>query len=79
MIESTCLVTSLHLDQARMVKTPINYLLLIYCSIRSLVICKYRFKYVWDPFPHLKCEKGSECGIGMDCPALVINKHTLST
>ena len=21
-----------------------------------------RFKYVWEPFPHLKCENGSECG-----------------
>ena len=74
MIENTCLVTSLHLVQARMVKTcpkkvnkskvfflyikqnvkkfytyikkasfqPINYLLLIYSSMRSLVICKYR-------------------------------------
>ena len=29
-----------------------------------------RFKYVWEPFPHLKCENGSECGIGMDCPVL---------
>ena len=25
-------------------------------------------KYVWEPFPHLKFENGSECGIGMDCP-----------
>ena len=29
-----------------------------------------RFKYVWEPFSHLKCENGSECGIGMDCPIL---------
>ena len=29
-----------------------------------------RFKYVWEPFPHFKCENGSECGIGMDCPAI---------
>ena len=28
------------------------------------------FKYVWKPFPHLKCENGSESGIGMDCPEL---------
>ena len=28
----------------------------------------YRFKYVWEPFSHLKCENGSECRIGMDCP-----------
>ena len=27
-----------------------------------------RFKYVWEPFSHLKCENASECGIGMDCP-----------
>ena len=25
---------------------------------------------VWEPFPHLKCENGSECGIGMDWPVL---------
>ena len=30
-----------------------------------------RFKYVREPFPHLKCENGSEIGFGMDCPALV--------
>ena len=30
----------------------------------------WRFKYVWEPFPHLKCENGSECGIGMDCPVI---------
>ena len=29
-----------------------------------------RFKYVYEPFPHLKCENSSECEIGMDCPAL---------
>ena len=23
---------------------------------------------VLEPFPHLKCEDGPECGIGMDCP-----------
>ena len=27
-------------------------------------------KYVWEPFPNFKCENGSECGIGMDCPVL---------
>ena len=27
-----------------------------------------RFKYVWKPFPHLKCRKGSKFGIGIDCP-----------
>ena len=31
-----------------------------------------RFKYVWEPFPHLQCENGSECGIGMDCPVKTI-------
>ena len=25
---------------------------------------------VWEPFPHLKSENGSECGIGMDCHVL---------
>ena len=30
----------------------------------------YRFKYVWEPFPHLKFENGPECGLGMDCPVL---------
>ena len=24
----------------------------------------------WEPFPHLKCKNGSECGIGMDCPVM---------
>ena len=28
----------------------------------------WRFKWGWEPFPHLKCENGSERGIGMDCP-----------
>ena len=27
-----------------------------------------RFKYVWEPFLHLKYENGPECGVGMDCP-----------
>ena len=37
-----------------------------------------RFKYVSEPFPHLKCENGPECGIGMDCPENGFNKnHTL--
>ena len=46
--------------------------LLMYSSIRSLVMYMQiqRFKYVWEPFPHLKCENGSECGIGMSCPVL---------
>ena len=35
-----------------------------------------RFKYVWEPFPHLKCENGPECGIGMDSPEMTnINKN----
>ena len=40
----------------------INYFLLIYSSIRSLVICKYRFKF--------KSENGPECGIGVDYPVV---------
>ena len=39
--------------------------------MRSLVICKYRdSNTVWEPFPHLKCDDCSECGIDMDCPAI---------
>ena len=38
----------------------------------SLIICKHkRFKWVWEPFPHLNGENGSECGIGMDCPVCI--------
>ena len=25
-----------------------------------------------EPFPHLNCEKGSEFGIGMDCPEIML-------
>ena len=49
--------------------TTYNYLLLIYSSIRSLIICKYIDSNDFgEPFPHLKCENGSECGIGMGHP-----------
>ena len=37
-----------------------------------------RFKWVWEPFPHLTCENGSECGIGMDCPALRLTQIRVS-
>ena len=30
-----------------------------------------RFKYAWEQFPHLKCENGSECRIGMECPDII--------
>ena len=36
-------------------------------------LIKASFKYVWEPFPHLKRENGSERGIGMDCPAISIH------
>ena len=48
----------------------------------------WRFKYVWEPFPHLKCENGGEpfphlkCGngseCGMDCPVIGVLLLTLS-
>ena len=34
-------------------------------------LCKYRDS---NMFPHLKCEKCSECGIGMGCPVIIL-KH----
>ena len=55
-------------------KLPNNLLIICYIYIVDKVAsCMQiqRFKFVWEPFPHFECEKGQECGIGMDCPVLV--------
>ena len=72
-IESSCLVTSLQLVQARIIKKCQQEKILK----EAVCSCIYIFGRIFlgEPFPHLKCENGSECGIGMDCTVLIYNNN----
>ena len=55
------------------------YLFVTYIQIDKVAcfIQIQRFKNFREPFPHLKCKNGSECGIGMDCPDIYISELQL--